>query len=126
MIVDEEPRAAVFGQLRTPLGAMTVAATHLSFVPGWNRRQLHHLARNLRGLPGPHLIAGDLNSISTPAVRWSGMRSLTSTSTFPTHQPTRQLDHILTDDQRLIVQGYSTPVVNLSDHRPLVVTVSKH
>lgn len=125
MIVDEEPRAAVFARLQTPLGAMTVAATHLSFVPGWNRRQLHHLARNLRGLPGPHLIAGDLNMATAPAARWSGMRTLASTSTFPAHQPVRQLDHILTDDPALVAQGYSTPMVELSDHRPLAVTVSK-
>jgi len=54
------------------------------------------------------------------------MRTLASTSTFPAHQPIRQLDHILTDDQALVAQCYSTPMVELSDHRPLVVTVSKH
>ena len=37
MIVDEEPRAAVIARLDTPLGPLTVANTHLSFVPGWNR-----------------------------------------------------------------------------------------
>lgn len=51
MIVDEEPRAAVIAQLRTPIGELTVANTHLSFVPGWNRRQLRRLIRDLRGLP---------------------------------------------------------------------------
>ena len=35
-IVNEEPRAAMAVQLDTPLGVMTVANTHLSFVPGWN------------------------------------------------------------------------------------------
>ena len=53
MVVDEEPRAAVIGRFDTPAGPLTVANTHLSFVPGWNRRQLRHLARDLRGLPGP-------------------------------------------------------------------------
>jgi endonuclease/exonuclease/phosphatase family metal-dependent hydrolase len=47
-IVDEEPRAAVIASLDTPLGALTVATTHLSFVPGWNRLQLRRLSRNLR------------------------------------------------------------------------------
>ena len=39
MIVDEEPRAAVIAQLETLRDALSVANTHLSFVPGWNRRQ---------------------------------------------------------------------------------------
>ncbi len=74
MIVNEEPRAAVIAQLHTPWGGLTVANTHLSFVPGWNRRQLRRLIHGLRGLPGPRLLIGDLN-MTPPAVRrWSGMR----------------------------------------------------
>ena len=34
MIVHEEPRAAMVAQLDTPVGPLTVANTHLSFVPG--------------------------------------------------------------------------------------------
>jgi endonuclease/exonuclease/phosphatase family metal-dependent hydrolase len=33
-IVHEEPRAAMVARLDTPLGPLTVANTHLSFVPG--------------------------------------------------------------------------------------------
>ena len=40
LMVHEEPRAAMVARLDTPLGPMTVANTHLSFVPGWNRVQL--------------------------------------------------------------------------------------
>ena len=32
----------MIAQLDTPLGPLTVANTHLSFVPGWNRVQLRH------------------------------------------------------------------------------------
>ena len=32
-------------QLDTPLGPLTVANPHLSFVPGWNRAQLRRLVR---------------------------------------------------------------------------------
>ena len=39
LLVNEEPRAAVVARLDTPVGPLTVANTHLSFVPGWNRRQ---------------------------------------------------------------------------------------
>src|SRR6185312_15865431 len=83
MIVDEEPRAAVIAQLKTPLGAITVANTHLSFVPGWNRRQLRRLVHDLRGFPGPRLLTGDLNLTSSAASRWSGMRPLAVDATFP-------------------------------------------
>ena len=61
LMVHEEPRAAMVAQLDTPLGLMTVANTHLSFVPGWNRLQLRRLVRDLRGLPGPRVLMGDLN-----------------------------------------------------------------
>src|SRR5579875_3122366 len=60
-IVREEPRAAVIAQLETSEGLVTVANTHLSFVPGWNRVQLRHLRRDLAALPGPRLLLGDLN-----------------------------------------------------------------
>src|ERR1700716_2672689 len=60
-MVHEEPRAAMVGRLDTPLGPMTVANTHLSFVPGWNRVQLRRLIRDLRGFPGPRVLMGDLN-----------------------------------------------------------------
>ncbi|WP_409370818.1 endonuclease/exonuclease/phosphatase family protein, partial [Mycolicibacter minnesotensis] len=55
-IVNEEPRAAAIARLQTPVGPLTVANTHLSFVPGWNRRQLRMLMRDLRGFPGPHVL----------------------------------------------------------------------
>ena len=65
LMVHEEPRAAMVARLDTPLGPMTVANTHLSFVPGWNRVQLRHLVRDLRGFPGPRVLMGDLNMTPT-------------------------------------------------------------
>ena len=49
MMVDEEPRAAMVARLDTPLGPLTVANTHLSFVPGWNRVQLRQPRPRLCG-----------------------------------------------------------------------------
>ncbi|MGU3501640.1 endonuclease/exonuclease/phosphatase family protein [Mycobacterium sp. C31M] len=123
MIVDEEPRAAVIAQLDTPLGPMSVANTHLSFVPGWNRRQLRRLCRDLRGLPGPHVLTGDLNLGPAAVTRVSGLRSLAGAPTFPAENPTKQLDHILTDDPALCARNCDAPAAALSDHRPLVVDV---
>jgi endonuclease/exonuclease/phosphatase family metal-dependent hydrolase len=124
-IVNEEPRAAMVAQLDTPLGPMTVANTHLSFVPGWNRVQLRHLVRDLRGFTGPRVLMGDLNMTPPRSGRWVGMRPLGSGLTFPAEEPQRQLDHILTDDPALRVDDCRAPEVSISDHRPLVVDVSR-
>ena len=51
---------------------MTVAATHLSFVPGWNVRQLRQVVRALRALPAPRILLGDLNLPAGPARPVSG------------------------------------------------------
>jgi endonuclease/exonuclease/phosphatase family metal-dependent hydrolase len=125
MVIDEEPRAAVIAQLRTPMGELTVANTHLSIVPGWNRRQLRRLIQDLRGFPGPRLLTGDLN-MTPPAVRrWSGMRTLAVAKTFPAGTPHRQLDHILTDDDRLRGGVVEAEPMTISDHRPLVVDLQR-
>lgn len=125
MVVDEEPRAAVIAQLHTPWGGLTVANTHLSFVPGWNRRQLRRLVRDLRGFPGPRLLTGDLNMTPDAVRRWSGMRPLAVAATFPAQAPHRQLDHILTDDAGLRGGAVASDAMPISDHRPLVVDLQR-
>jgi endonuclease/exonuclease/phosphatase family metal-dependent hydrolase len=125
MIVDEEPRAAVLARFDTDLGPITVANTHLSFVPGWNRVQLRRLYGDLRGFPGPRILMGDLNMSPPAPQRWTGLRPLAAAPTFPIDAPERQLDHILTDDIRLTAARTSTPTLPISDHRPLVVDVSR-
>ncbi|MBV8788503.1 MAG: endonuclease/exonuclease/phosphatase family protein [Mycobacterium sp.] len=125
MVVNEEPRAAVIAQLHTPMGRLTVANTHLSFVPGWNRRQLRRLIHDLRGLPGPRLLTGDLNMTPSTVQRWSGMRALAAAATFPAQTPDRQLDHILTDDDGLRAGPTEAELMPISDHRPLVVDIER-
>ena len=125
MMVKEEPRAAMVARLDTPLGAMTVANTHLSFVPGWNRVQLRHLVRDLRGFQGPRVLMGDLNMTPARGSGRLGLRTLGAAPTFPTHEPHRQLDHILTDDPTLHANGCDAPLLPISDHRALVVDVSR-
>ena len=125
LMVNEEPRAAMVAQVESPLGSLTVANTHLSFVPGWNRVQLRHLVRDLRGFAGPRVLMGDLNMTPPRSKRWVGMRSLGSALTFPADAPQRQLDHILTDDPMLHVDDCQAPELPISDHRALVVDVSR-
>src|SRR3954471_24362355 len=105
MIVREEPRAAVLAQLDTPCGTITVANTHLSFVPGWNLWQLRRLRRDLAALPGPRVLVGDLNLTPPTPARVTGWRPLAAVPTFPADAPERQLDHVLVDDLDLRVVG---------------------
>ena len=115
----------MIAHLDTPLGPLTVANTHLSFVPGWNRVQLRSLARDLRGFPGPRVLMGDLNMTPPTPSRWTGLRAVGGAATFPTDEPTDQLDHILTDDRSLCVEECSAPRLPVSDHRALLVDVSR-
>lgn len=121
-MVDEEPRAAVLAQFNTPLGPMTVANTHLSFVPGWNRVQMRRLSRDLGGFPAPRVLMGDLNMPKSSVRRW---RPLGTAHTFPADVPDRQLDHILTDDDGLRVDRCIAPRLPISDHRALVIDISR-
>jgi endonuclease/exonuclease/phosphatase family metal-dependent hydrolase len=121
VIAREEPRVAVSAVLDTPLGALTVVNTHLSFVPGWNRRQLGRLARDLSALPDPLLLLGDLNLADGRPAAITGYRPLASVPTFPADGPYRQLDHILVRGARLAVRHAEAVRLPLSDHRALVV-----
>jgi endonuclease/exonuclease/phosphatase family metal-dependent hydrolase len=125
LMVDEEPRAAVVARIQTALGAITVASTHLSFVPLWNRLQLRRLIHDLAGFPGPRILAGDLNLLPGAARRWSGMRPLACGATFPAAEPVRQLDHILTDDPGLYARASEAPLMPISDHRALVSELAR-
>jgi endonuclease/exonuclease/phosphatase family metal-dependent hydrolase len=123
-IVREEPRAVVVAQLDTPEGPVTVANTHLSFVPGWNRVQLRHLRRDLRGMPGPRVLLGDLNMTPPTPQRHTGMRALATALTFPVGAPCRQLDHILVDAHEVRLIECAAPRLPISDHRALVAELT--
>ena len=120
-LVREEPRVAMAATVDSPLGTMTVATTHLSFLPWWHGHQLRTLVRALRTSPQPLLLTGDLNMSTAKAVRVSGMRPLGGDNpTFPVESPTAQLDHVLgsgfTGTARASVRR-----LPVSDHLALVV-----
>ncbi|GAA1888179.1 endonuclease/exonuclease/phosphatase family protein [Asanoa iriomotensis] len=125
MLLRDEPRVLVTAVLDTPWGDVTVGATHLSFVPGWNLWQLRQVVRALRTLPAPRLLLGDLNLPAAPAALGSGWRPLGRLPTFPSSAPRVQLDHVLADPRgwgdRPLTADAATPCVPVSDHRPLVV-----
>jgi endonuclease/exonuclease/phosphatase family metal-dependent hydrolase len=124
MMVREEPRAAVVAQLETPGGDLTLANTHLSFVPGWNRWQLRRLVRAVGAMPGPHLLVGDLNLPPAAVASCTDLRPLAALPTFPADEPDRQLDHMLTDHPTMRAGACAAPLLPISDHRALVVDIA--
>jgi endonuclease/exonuclease/phosphatase family metal-dependent hydrolase len=122
ILVRDEPRAAVAAVVDAPEGPVTVVATHLTFIPGWNAVQLRRIVRQVRDLPRPVVIMGDLNLEEAAAVRLSRMKPLASAPTFPVHEPARQIDHILADGPIRATAGRAVDT-GLSDHRALVADV---
>jgi endonuclease/exonuclease/phosphatase family metal-dependent hydrolase len=125
MLLKDEPRVLLAAVVDAPSGPVTVATTHLSFVPGWNLRQLRHAVRALRALPAPRVLLGDLNLPAAAVRAFTGWRPLGRAATYPSTGPRAQLDHVLADSRGIgqlgpVVQ-VSTPRVDVSDHRPLVV-----
>ena len=123
VLVRDEPRAALAAVVETPDGVLTVASTHLTFIPGWNGAQLRRLTRSLRSEPCPTVVLGDLNLEAGPAQRLSGWRGLVEADTFPVGRPTRQLDHLLADGAIRAAGPGESLDLGLSDHRALAVDV---
>jgi endonuclease/exonuclease/phosphatase family metal-dependent hydrolase len=120
-VLKEEPRVAVVGTFDTPLGTLTAASTHLSFVPGWNHRQLAQLRRELATHQEPVIILGDFNML---APRLAGHRPLARTATFPAGGPRLQLDHILARGELPPVIATRAVETVISDHRALVTDLA--
>lgn len=124
-LVVDEPRTALAAVVQAPDGVVTVVATHLTFVPGWNTRQLQTLVEEVADLPRPAVLMGDLNLEDDRPAEITGWRPLVSAPTFPVAKPLRQLDHILADgDLHPVARGEAVDT-GMSDHRALVVEVAR-
>jgi endonuclease/exonuclease/phosphatase family metal-dependent hydrolase len=124
VLLDDEPRVGLAAVLRTPRGPLTVATTHLSFVPGWNVRQLRQLVRFLRDLPAPRILLGDLNlpgSVPALVSRWT---SLGRAATYPAPVPRVQLDHALGSGLVPKVLAAQAVTMPFSDHCALQVDLA--
>lgn len=117
----DEPRVGLAAVVETPVGVLTVATTHLSFVPVWNGVQLRRLVAGLERLPGPRVLLGDLNMprpFPQLLTRW---RPLARTATYPAWEPRVQLDHALASGDLPPVTAVEAPQLAVSDHRALLV-----
>ncbi|MCW2812357.1 MAG: Endonuclease/exonuclease/phosphatase [Friedmanniella sp.] len=121
---DDEARVAVLARLETPGGQVTVAATHLSLLPGWAQYQLWRLTRRLAPARGPVVLLGDLNLTGEAPARVTGYRPLARHPTVPVEAPRRQIDHVLLRGWLGAVRATAAPAMALSDHRPLIVDVT--
>jgi endonuclease/exonuclease/phosphatase family metal-dependent hydrolase len=128
--VADEPRVAIMADVETPLGIYTVATTHLSFVPGFNVKQLRQLTKKLSERTNPVLIFGDFNLPGKLAKFVSRWDSLAELPTYPTFKPRIQFDHIVArglSEETIKRAQESAEVLQLpiSDHCALVVEVTK-
>jgi endonuclease/exonuclease/phosphatase family metal-dependent hydrolase len=120
--VPDEPRIGLIAVVEGPTGPITVIATHLSFVPGYNIRQLRTLVRDAARFPRPRLLLGDLNLIGRAPARITGWRQLARVSTYPSYRPRVQFDHVLGDgiDDWTVAAAIAS-ALPVSDHCGLVV-----
>jgi endonuclease/exonuclease/phosphatase family metal-dependent hydrolase len=122
--VDDEPRVAVSAVVVGTNGPFTVIGTHLSFVPGFNVRQLRELVAWACTKPGPRLLLGDLNLPGRVPGWVTGWTQLARVATYPSWKARVQFDHALadgfTENQVREVQSVRLPV---SDHNALSVTL---
>jgi endonuclease/exonuclease/phosphatase family metal-dependent hydrolase len=120
--VRDEARVALVADLATPIGPLRVAATHLSFLAVSSGRQLRRL---LAAVDDADVLAGDLNMRPARAARLTGLRALATGATFPARRPVVQIDHLLARDDRLVASGPRVVALPVSDHRALVVDLSR-
>lgn len=95
--VRDEQRAAIAACIETDSGQLTVVTAHLSFVPGYNVRQLHRIRKWIADLPRPLILLGDFNLPSGVPSRVTRMEPLVRQPTFPSYKPRIQFDHVLAE-----------------------------
>ena len=120
--VKDEPRVAIIAELENGL---TIATTHLSFVPFVNVFQLNRLISSLKKLPGLPVIVGDLNLPSNIPSKVSRFKSVVSQPTYPSWKPKIQFDYIMVaNKQDVQAKPLSTIKPSISDHVPIGVELN--
>lgn len=115
--VKDEPRVALIAELEN---GITIATTHLSFVPGVNIFQLVKLSTYLKKLPGTPILIGDLNLPANLPSKFSKFKSLISQATYPSWKPSIQFDYIMAQtSSNISTQALSPVKCAISDHVPI-------
>ena len=123
--IRDEPRVALAATLAN---GYTVINTHLSFVPGFNLRQLRRLKRWAAELEKATnttaIIIGDLNLPKNLPVVASQWKSLATQATYPSWGAKIQFDYILSKAP-VTSQHLPTVLTGVSDHLPLSVEIKR-
>ena len=123
--IRDEPRVALAATLAN---GYTVINTHLSFVPGFNLRQLRKLKRWAveleKATNTTAIIIGDLNLPKNLPVVASQWKSLATQATYPSWGAKIQFDYILSKAP-VRSQHLPTVLTGVSDHLPLSVEIKK-
>ncbi len=124
----EEQRMAIVAVLLTP-APVIVGATHLTTKQPDNRKQLRHLedfmakVARRRGIPdAPRIVLGDLNTRLEDLENQTQYEVLAQALTYPDHEPSSQIDHILGIGFRAEGEATAHQLV-VSDHRVLAVDI---
>ena len=119
--IRDEPRVALAATLAN---GVTVINTHLSFVPGYNIKQLRAIKRWAVELESEMnsaaIIVGDLNLPKNLPVVASQWRSLATQATYPSWGAKIQFDYILTRSS-ITARQLPTATTGVSDHLPISV-----
>lgn len=118
----DEPRVVVALEVEVDGRVVTVATTHLSFVPGWNVVQLRRVLRWLSAPGKPVVLLGDLN-LPTPVLDLAarGWRRVSTGPTYPAADPKVALDHVLVHGPGWGRTQQRRVLVDVGDHRPVVI-----
>jgi endonuclease/exonuclease/phosphatase family metal-dependent hydrolase len=123
LYIRDEPRLAIAATLAN---GYTVISAHLSFVPGYNLRQLNKIkrwAQELEIATGTMaIITGDFNLPMNLPVVGSNWKSLASYSTYPSWGAKIQFDYILSKEA-LASKPLPTLMPGVSDHLPISVEI---
>jgi endonuclease/exonuclease/phosphatase family metal-dependent hydrolase len=116
--VPDEPRAAIAAEL----DGLTVIGTHLSFAPHTAARQLRRVRAWALALPGPTVLAGDLNLVGRLPELVTGGARLVRAPTYPAQGPRVQFDHLLSLGG-LVGRDPDVRRLAVGDHRCVAATV---
>ncbi|PMD95012.1 endonuclease [Siphonobacter sp. BAB-5405] len=127
-----EPRVLGTAELKLPSGrSITVACTHLDAQRGPASRvlQAKEIARILKAVPMPVILAGDLNDTPESETLRILNQSLQSTCkdcapTIPVENPRKTIDFILTGGPWKVMEHRVIQETYASDHLPVRATLS--
>jgi len=121
---EREPRCAIRAILETPIGSLTVIATHLGLSIRERRDQVRALIELATG-KGPTVMVGDFNdwfwpgSVRKALTRVFGGR--TRDRTFPSVFPLFRFDRVYCRPREVLAKSFIDPAARaVSDHLPVI------